>query len=122
MRLVHLLFAWFTLALAVPAAAQPAATLVSPSGVLKLEVSLNGEGRINYAVTRGGRPVIANSELGFLLADAPQILRNFRLAGQSSRSADDTWEQPWGEWRTVRNRYTELTADFEETSRLKRKV
>ena len=122
MRLVHSLFAWLALALAVPAAAQPAATLVSPSGVLKLEVSLNGEGRINYAVTRGGRPVIANSELGFLLADAPQILRNFRLAGQSTRSADDTWEQPWGEWRTVRNRYTELTADFEETSRLKRKV
>ncbi len=122
MRFVHLLFALLALVVAAPAAAQPAATLTSPSGVLKLEVSLNGEGRINYAVSRAGQPVIANSELGFLFSDAPQMLRNFRLAGQSNRSADETWEQPWGEWRSVRNRYTELTAEFEETSRLKRRM
>ena len=122
MRLMQLLFAVLAFAVAAPATAQPAATLTSPSGILKLEVSLNGEGRINYAVSRAGRPVIGDSELGFLFSDAPQMLRNFRLAGQGSRSADETWEQPWGEWRTVRNRYTELTADFEETSRLKRRL
>ncbi len=122
MRLVHLLFGWLAIIIGAPAAAVPAATLSSPSGILKLEVSLNGEGRINYAVSRAARPVIRNSELGFLFSDAPQMLRNFRLAGQSSRSADETWQQPWGEWRTVRNRYTELTADFEETGRLKRRM
>ncbi|MBA3527655.1 MAG: glycoside hydrolase family 97 protein [Pseudomonadota bacterium] len=122
MRLVHLALAWLAFAIAAPAAAIPAATLASPSGVLKLEVSLNGEGRINYAVSRGDRLVIRDSELGFLFSDAPQMLRNFRLTGQSSRSADQRWEQPWGEWRTVRDRYTELTANFEETNRLKRRL
>jgi alpha-glucosidase len=66
--------------------------------------------------------VIGDSQLGFLFSDAPQMLRNFALAGQSSRSVDESWEQPWGEWRTLRNRYTELTAEFEEKSKLKRRV
>jgi alpha-glucosidase len=89
---------------------------------LQVTVSLNGEGRINYAVSRSGKPVLGDSELGFLFSDGPQMLRNFRLTGQAIRSFDETWEQPWGEWRNVRNRYTELTTEFEETSKLKRRV
>ena len=122
MRLLNLLLALLALALAAPAGANVVATLSSPSGTLKLDVTLNGEGRINYAVSRGDRAVIADSQLGFLFADAPQMLRNFQLVGQSSRAFDESWEQPWGEWRHVRDRYTELTTQFQETSKLKRRV
>src|SRR5205085_5497456 len=37
-------------------------------------------------------------------------------------SADDTWEQPWGERRFVRNHYNELRVSFTETSELKRRL
>jgi len=103
-------------------AAGAVATATSPGGVLKVDITINGEGRVGYSVTRLGKPVITESQLGFLFTDAPQMLRNFRLAGKATRSHDASWEQPWGEWRTVRNRYNELAATFEETSRLGRRM
>ena len=42
------------------------------------------------------------------------------LASQSTRSFDETWEQPWGESRFVRTHYNELRARFTETINLKR--
>ena len=57
---------------------------------------------------RLARSVIAESRLGFILADAPKLERGFRLEGKEQRSADETWEQPWGERRFVRDRYNEL--------------
>ena len=62
------------------------------------------------------------SRLGFLFTDAPQMLRNFVLAGQSARSFDETWEQPWGEYRSIRNRYNELTVSLDEKSGDKRRM
>ena len=116
--------AWLLMVLfAVPAmAADPVASLSSPGQVLRLEVTINGEGRVGYAVSRQGTPVIGESHVGFLFADAPQMLRNFQLVAQSTRSFDETWEQPWGEWRRVRNRFNELTVSFEEKTRLKRRM
>ena len=110
---------------AAPAAAQveqaaPAAPVAqvaevsSPGNVLKVTVSLNGEGRPAYAVSRLGKPVIAESRLGFLLTDAPKLERNFEIKGQWTRSHDATWEQPWGERRFVRDRHNELRIRFTE--------
>jgi alpha-glucosidase len=96
------------------ARADTVATLSSPEGTLAVTVTLDPDGRPGYAIARRGAPVIAESRLGFLLADAPKLERNFRLAGSSRRNADETWEQPWGERRFVRNRYNELRAQFVE--------
>src|SRR5581483_6089480 len=86
-----------------PAVTQTVASASSPSGTLKVDVTLNPEGRVGYQVSRLGKPVIGESRLGFLFTDAPEMLRNFQLAGQSTRSFDETWEEPWGEYRTIRN-------------------
>ena len=93
--------------LAVPAVAAPV-KVASPEGVLEVTVDVNGEGRPEYSVSRLGRPVVLPSRLGFILTDAPKLERNFEIASSSRRSADETWEQPWGESRFVRNRYNEL--------------
>jgi alpha-glucosidase len=132
LSLLRVLASFVLLFIAVPAAAQsvaqaaPSAPAVasasSPSGILKVEVTLNPEGRVGYRVSRLGTPVIADSRLGFLFTDAPEMLRNFQLAGQSARSFDESWEEPWGEYRTIRNRYNELTVSFDETKWLKRRM
>lgn len=93
----------------------PVASAQSPSGVLSIEVSTNGEGRPFYRLMRQGTPVITDSRLGFLLADGPKLERNMALTAQSSGAHDDTWEQPWGERQFVRNRYNELRVTFTET-------
>ena len=89
-------------------------TVSSPGNVLSVEVDVNGEGRPEYQVKRLGRPVIAPSRLGFLLTDAPKLERGFAIADAGRRSADDTWEQPWGERRFVRNKYNELRVRLTE--------
>jgi alpha-glucosidase len=101
------------LAMALPAHAETVARVASPDNVLSVALEVHGEGRISYRVDRLGKPVIAASRLGFLLGDG-RLERNLALVGQSSRSFDETWEQPWGERRLTRNHYNELRASFAE--------
>ncbi|MFN3702199.1 glycoside hydrolase family 97 protein [Thermomonas sp.] len=96
------------------ARAEQVATVASPDGRIEVTLDLNGEGRLAYRVSRDGAPVIGDSRLGFIFRNARQLLRNLRLDGQTRRSVDDTWEQPWGERRFVRDRYNELRATFVE--------
>ena len=106
---------------AVPAVAQTA-IVSSPGDVLRVTLSLNGEGRAQYRVDRRGQPLIADSQLGFLFTDQPQMLRNFEIVGQRTRDHDSTWQTPWGEDRSIRDRYRELVVDLAEKSSLKRRM
>ena len=45
-----------------------------------------------------------------------------RSRDRSTRSFDETWEQPWGEYRPIRNRYNELTVSFDEKNWDKRRM
>jgi alpha-glucosidase len=98
------------------------ATVSSPGNVLTVAVSIDDDGRPAYAVSQSGVPVVAESRLGFLLTDAPKLERNFKASGSASRSVDETWEQPWGERRYVRNRFSELKVSLVEKTPLARRV
>ncbi len=110
------------LLLATPAFAEAVARIASPGNVLAVELQIDGDGRPSYSVARFGREIIAPSRLGFMLLNAPKLERNFALAGQSTASVDETWEQPWGERRFVRNRHNELRVRFTERSGLRRSM
>ncbi|HEV8693267.1 MAG TPA: glycoside hydrolase family 97 protein [Lysobacter sp.] len=97
--------------------AETVAQATSPDGRLKVELDLNGEGRLAYRVARNGQPLIDDSRLGFILRNGRELLRSLKLDQQSTRSFDETWEQPWGERRFVRNHYNELRASFVEGDR-----
>jgi len=118
--LFRLVLAAFLL-VAAPALAGPLAAITSPDKVLSVEVSTDGDGRPSYAVSRLGKPVIAPSRLGFILVDAPKLERNLVLAGEATKSFDETWEQPWGERRFVRNHYNELRVTLAEKNGLQRR-
>ena len=90
------------------APAAEVASIDSPAKVLTVAVTINGEGRPGYTIARLGVPIVGESRLGFIFADAPKFERNFTLGGTATRSFDETWEQPWGERRFVRNHYSEL--------------
>jgi alpha-glucosidase len=115
--LAALALLWF----AVPAAAQTA-TVESPDKVLRLTLSLNGEGRAQYRVDRQGKPVVADSQLGFLFTDQPQMLRNFAIVGEKRGSKDESWTTPWGEDRRIRDRYNWAVLDLAEKTNLKRRL
>jgi alpha-glucosidase len=110
-------FALALLACVAAANAAQAATVAevaSPDGRTRVELDVSGEGRLAYRVARDGKPLIGDSRLGFLLRNGRQFLRGLELQAKASRSADDTWEQPWGERRFVRDHYNELRAQFVE--------
>jgi alpha-glucosidase len=107
---------------AVPARAAVVASIASPGAVLSVSLELDAGGVPTYAIARQGVAVVSGSRLGFLLTDAPQLGGGFALAGAATSTLDDTWEQPWGERRFVRNHYNELRARLTEKEGLKRSL
>src|SRR5262245_34273836 len=95
------------LALAQPAAADDA-DVRSPSGSIQVQMHVDGDGRPEYGIWRNGKPLVGWSRLGFILADAAKLERNFTIENVAKRSFDDTWEQPWGEWRYIRDHGNEM--------------
>ena len=121
LALIALLFSSHAFAAPTPPV-PPMVGIASPDGNLSVEVTTDNDGRPSYAVLRDGRPVITASRLGFLFVDAPKFERNFVIAGHQTRSFDETWEQPWGERRSIRNHYNELRVTLTEKNALKRSI
>lgn len=102
------------------AIAEKIASASSPSNVLTVNIDLDNDGRILYSVERFGRPIIAPSVMGFLLADTGRMERGFVLSNKSTKSHNETWEQPWGERRFVRDSHNEIKVSFKEKEGQKR--
>ena len=94
----------------------------SPGKVLSVTVQRASDGRLNYAVSRLGKELIAPSRLGFVLANAAPLDADFQLAHKDVSEHDDTWEQPWGERRYVRNHYTQLRLDVAQKTQNGRRM
>lgn len=112
-------FAALALLPAAPAVAEE--VVASPDGTITVTVDVDGEGRPFYRVDRNGEAVLTDSRLGFLLTDQDKLERRLQIAGSTQASHDETWEQPWGEQRFVRDHHEELTVRFQEDSEEQRR-
>lgn len=104
----------FFLLLSASVVAQPL-EVTSPDNTLRVVFTLE-DGAPFYRIDRLGRTVVRPSRLGFVLKEGPPLDRNLAVTGHERQSVDDTWEQPWGETRFVRNRYHELRVALQETT------
>ena len=96
-------------------------TVGSPDGSLCVAVQL-ADGVPVYSVTRGGKPLILPSKLGFLLEGDTDLSRNFAVANTARRSVSDSWQQPWGEQREVPCRFNELRIDLKQRDAAARRM
>ena len=110
---VLLLALWSAAAFALPSAP---VSVASPGKVLVVSLRVDNDGRPEYRIDRNQQAIVDWSRLGFILADAPKLERNFTVGEVTRRSFDDTWEQPWGERRYVRDHGTEMRAILRERS------
>jgi alpha-glucosidase len=94
--------------------AQPL-TVSSPGNIVQVSFVLE-RGVPHYSVSRLGREVIRQSKLGFVLRNAPPLDRGFKVTSSEQGSFDETWTQPWGEKKDIRNNYNELCVVLTETS------
>ncbi len=82
---------------------------------VKLEFKLN-DGKPEYAVYYGGKPIIKPSEMGFKLADNASFTDHFSLSSSETKTVDTTWSPVWGEVNRIRNHYQQLTVHLAQSN------
>lgn len=96
-------------------------TVASPSGTVEVSLLL-ASGRPYYALRRGEQDVILPSKLGFVFKEAAPLNQDFVIADHEETTFDETWTQPWGEVKEIRNHYNELRVELEEASGEQRRL
>ena len=86
------------------------ASVSSPDGEIVYSV-FTENGLLRYSVEFGDETVVAPSRLGLRFAEGFGPDENIEIIGISEGSSDTTWEQPWGERRTVRDHHNELVVE-----------
>ena len=87
----------------------------SPSGNNEVFFGLI-DGVPYYAVKHGSSDIVLPSKLGFtFLKDAP-LDADFVISNSETTSFDETWTQPWGEVKDIRDHHNELRIELTEQS------
>ncbi|MCF7801345.1 MAG: glycoside hydrolase family 97 N-terminal domain-containing protein, partial [Candidatus Marinimicrobia bacterium] len=89
--------------------------ITSPDTGVEVKFSLSEKGVPYYAVNYAGGKFILPSRLGFILKNTPPLLEDFQISNVRKRSVDETWTPVWGQTDTVRNHFTELVVELEES-------
>lgn len=90
-----------------PVKAQDWQSVHSPDGRLTIAFAVD-QGEAVYRASFRGKPIIDRSLLGFRFKDAAPLVTGFTLLAVERSSRDETWEQPWGEQRLVRDHSNDL--------------
>ncbi|MEM9501239.1 MAG: glycoside hydrolase family 97 protein [Pseudomonadota bacterium] len=83
----------------------------SPDGAITVTVSDEG-GHAQYAVSHEGELAMEPARLGLLFADHHGFEDDLEISEVVTTARDETWEQPWGERRLVRDQHNELAVTF----------
>lgn len=86
----------------------------SPDGRLQFVLE-QSEARLRYRVQHGDTVVVEPSALGLVFRETADFGPGFRLVEVRETAADQTWEQPWGERRLVRDHHRGFVATLERS-------
>jgi alpha-glucosidase len=104
-----------------PAARAQSLDVLSPDGAIRLTFTLESSAP-TYRIQRFDRDVILPSQLGFVFKEGGSLAANLTVASSARSAFDETWTQPWGEKKDIRNHYNELRIDLEEISTRPRRM
>jgi len=65
------------------------------------------EGNLLYKVNHENKPIILPSKLGFIFKDGLSLSDSFKIRDVQFSQLDETWQQPWGSVKAIRNHYEE---------------
>ncbi len=95
---------------------QPAYSVSSPDRSIVVQLRLDAAGKPLYNVSHHGAPLIADSALGFQFQDGPPLAGGLDVREVRRDRHDQVWRPVWGEYKTIRENYNELTVDLRERS------
>jgi len=104
----------FCLLISVSAVAQQKQS--AEMGKSRLEFWLDSNGKPIYTLSWNGRPVILESGLGMKLKEDSTLNTGFELLATENKSVDENWQTVWGEKKTIRNHYKQLTVHLHQKS------
>jgi alpha-glucosidase len=97
-------------------------TISSPNNKNQLTFRLTESGEPQYELTSSKKPIIAPSKMGFEFVENQKMTDGFKIINSEIDSLNTTWEQPWGEFKIIKDQHTKLTVHLQETSGEKRLV
>lgn len=92
-----------------------AEVIVSPNEKIKVSFCLNDSNQMTYQITVNDTIFITPSSLGFEAKDGINLSSNFHITKTDFDSKDETWTQPWGENKLIRNHYNEMAVHLADT-------
>jgi len=111
-RIIRILLAATTLLAASTTAAEQ--RVRSPDGKLVLVVS--DDAGLRYRVEFDGKPLLADSVLGLAFADGTTLGPAAKITDTKKSARKATWEDAFGQRRTVPDRFRELRVELRETA------
>ncbi len=91
----------------------------SPDGNINVTFQVH-DGIPYYNLEFKNQIIIKDSKLGFEFDSMPAFKDHFRVESAKTETKDETWTQPWGEVKNIRNNYNSLSVILKEKSALKR--
>ncbi len=88
----------------------------SPNGAIKLSFCLADSGRMTYQVAVNDSVFILPSALGFEARNGVNLSDGFKVTATDFSSKDTTWTQPWGENKSIREHYNEMTVHLKNAA------
>ncbi len=95
-------------------------SISSPGNTNKISFFLDNAGTPHYMVKHNDKVVIDSSSMGFDFKGQDPMKSGFVIKKTTSKEFNETWEMPWGEQRSVVNKYKELVVELEESVAPKR--
>lgn len=80
----------------------------SPGQNNELIFNLTQSGQPQYRFSSNGKSVIEPSLLGFEFEGIRKMTEGFEVVATEINTADNVWEQPWGEFKKIRDHHNEL--------------
>ncbi|HMI07563.1 MAG TPA: glycoside hydrolase family 97 protein [Flavobacterium sp.] len=90
--------------------------IASPGKKNELVFELTKSGQPQYRFSSNGKSVIEPSLLGFEFQEIKKMTEGFKVVNTEQHTTDQVWEQPWGEFRKVRDHHNELIVHLKESA------
>ncbi|WP_348797555.1 glycoside hydrolase family 97 protein [Flavobacterium adhaerens] len=90
-------------------------TITSPNKNNELKFSLTNTGQPQYSLYSNQKTVIEPSLLGFEFDGISKMTDGFEIVSIEENSSNTTWEQPWGEFKKIKDNHNELIVHLKES-------
>lgn len=87
----------------------------SPNNSNILTFSLTTKGEPQYTLFHNNKLVISASLLGFEFEEIQKMTSGFEVVGIEKNTTNDSWEQPWGEFKKISDHHNELVVHLKES-------